>query len=649
MKLSRLLVTIISTLWLLIFIGTLSISVSNSRDYLATQMQSHAQDTATSLGLSLTTSIEHNDLATMNSMVDAIFDRGYYRHIQIRKISGELLVERSQALWINEVPDWFTRIFTLETPQGKALIMHGWNQIGTVEVVSHPGHAYKELWRVSMQAFWWTLTVGIVSLLAVVVVMRLALAPLSEMETQALGISRRKFTLLKKIPWARELRSVAQAMNIMCSAVERMLVEQTALTEKMRFKAYLDSVTGLANGRSFNERLSHLLNSPDEFASGALFFVRLDKLKEYNETYGHAGGNTLLSQAGALLGQLCSRYERTLLARMNGAEFAILTPDIAPDEVSTLANAIIDKLSELQRTSDTGETTATAYVGTALHQTGHSASNLLSAADNALHRALGRGTSCWQLYSEKPSGDVMGLDSTQLKDLITSSLHSGNIILHFQPVVSCQDRSIMHHEALARMAMPDGSLLVASAFMPLAKSLGLAQEIDKYIVKKVLAQLDTSGQSSATVAINLSAASMRDGEFIEWLRTKLVADKATAKRLIFETAEYCIVADIQAARHAIQQIRDTGAKFSIDRFGHSATSFGYLRNLHADYIKIDGSYIRHIARNEDSQFFVQSLAGIAHGLEISVIAEYVETEKDFEVLKTLSLDGVQGYYIGRPE
>lgn len=649
MKLSRLLITIISVLWLLIFIGTLSITVRNSRDYLATQMQSHAQDTATSLGLSLTTSVESNDLATVNSMVDAIFDRGYYRHIVIRKISGEIFVERSQALWVGDVPDWFTRAFTLETPQGKALVMHGWKQVGTVEVVSHPGHAYKELWRVSMQAFWWILTVGIVSLLAVVVVMRWALAPLSEMETQALGISRRQFTLMKKIPWARELRRVAEAMNTMCSAVERMLGEQTALTEKMRSKAYLDSVTGLANGRNFNERLSHLLSSPDEFAGGGLIFVRLDKFKEYNETYGHAVGNTLLRQAGEILGELCGQYERALLARMNGAEFAILVPDIAADDMSTLADAVIRKLSELQRTSDTGETTAVAYAGSAFHQAGQSTSTLLSAADNALHSALEQGTSCWQLYSGQQSGKAMKLDSTQWKDMITTALQSGKIILHFQPVVSCHEKSIMYHEALARMVTQDGSLLAAGAFMPIAKELGLAQEIDKYVVEKVLAHLDAAGQSHAVVAINLSAAPLRDEKFIEWLCAKLAKDKAIAKRLIFETAEYGVVADTQAARHAIQQIRDTGAKFSIDRFGHSAACFGYLRNLHADYIKIDGSYIRHIARNEDSQFFVQSLAGIAHGLGISVIAEYVETAEDFEALRTLSVDAAQGYYIGKPE
>lgn len=649
MKLSRLLVIIISVLWLLIFIGTLSITIRNSRDYLISQMQSHAQDTATSLGLSLTSSVESNDLASSNSMLDAIFDHGYYRHIVIRKISGEVLAERSQALWVDDVPGWFMNAFKLETPEGKALIMLGWKQVGTVEVVSHPGHAYKQLWNVTTQAFWWMLTIGLLSLLVVVLVMRFALAPLSEMEAQARGISRRQFTIMKKIPWVRELRRVTKAMNTMCRAMELMLSEETVRTEKMRSKAYLDGLTGLANGRSFNERLSHLLDSPDEFAGGALFFVRLDKFKEYNEAYGHAAGDAILLHAKEILEQHCSAYESTLLARMNGAEFAILVPDITRAGASTLADGIIQKLSGLRRASDTGESAAAAYAGVASHQPGQSASALLSAADHALRSALAQGASCWRLYSGKSPVKALEPDSVQWKELITIALHDGKIILYFQPVISCHDRTILYHEALARLTAPDGSPLAAATFMPIARQLGLVQEIDKYVVEKALQQLDAAGHPDADFAIKLSAASLRDGAFIEWLCAKLVKDKNAAKHLIFEAAEYGVVANLQASRETILRIRKTGSKFAIGSFGHGNTAFGYLRNINADFIKIDGSYIRHIARNDDSQFFVQSLVGIAHVLNMSVIAGYVETAEDFEMLKTLSVDGAQGYYIGKPE
>ena len=650
MKLSRLLVIIISLLWLLILVGTLSITIQNSRDYLVNQMTSHAQDTATSLGLSLSNSVEQGDLATANAMVDAIFDRGYYRHIVIRKTSGDILVDRTQALWINEVPVWFTHVFKLETPRGEALIMHGWKQVGMVAVESHPGHAYKELWQVTAQAFWWTLAIGIISLMAVAFVVRLALAPLSQMEAQALGISKRQFTTIAKMPWARELRRIGAAMNTMCEAVERMLGDQTALTEKLRSKAYLDGVTGLGNGRYFNERLHHLIQSPDEFSQGALFFVHLNKFKAFNNAFGHTTGNALLQQAAETLRQICNQHERAVLARMNGAEFAILIPDIEQDSLKSLADRIIHKLAELQRPADSGEALAVAYAGAAFHQSGQSPSELLSAADAALHNALSKGTGCAQIYASPQHDTTARIISTaQWKERLNSALQLGDIVLHFQPVISCHNKAILHYEALARLKHEGDALLAASVFMPIAKEIGLTQEIDKYVIEKMFSHMNTSGQKDLTFTINLSPDSLREKGFIEWLGTKLQEDKRSAERLIFESAEFGVVADIQAARNAIQRIRQTGAKFSIDRFGHSAASFVYLRTLQTDFIKIDGSYIRNIAHNEDSQFFVQSLASIAHGLEVSVIAEYVETEEDYETLKALPVDGMQGYYIGKPE
>lgn len=648
MKLSRLLIIIISILWLLIFIGTLLITVQNSRDYLLSQMQSHAQDTATSLGLSLSTSVERSDLATVNSMLDAIYDRGYYHQIAIRKISGDILTERSQTLRIGDVPEWFMRAITLNTPKEKALIMSGWKQIGTVEVTSHPGYAYRQLWRVTTQAFWWTLIIGILSLLAVILTMRFALAPLSEMEAQARGISRRQFTIMKKIPWVRELRRVTKAMNTMCRAMERMLVEETARTEKMRAKAYLDGLTGLPNGRSFNEQLSHLIAAPDEFVDGALLIVRLDKFKIYNEAYGHAAGDAALLHAKEILEQQCARHERVLLARLNGAEFAILIPNITQADIGSLADSIIQQLSASQPSSGQGEAAVAVFVGAAFHQPEQSASTLLSTADAALQNALERGTSCWRLYGGKPAVKAMAWDNAQWKELITAALHDNKFTLHFQPVVSCDDKATMHHVALARMPAPDGSLLPAGTFLPAARQLGLLQEIDRHIVQKMLAQLETDTQSPEYFAVKISAASLHDEEFIEWLCAKLTTNKYIAKHLIFEAAEYGVVANIQASRKAISRIRKAGSEFSIGNFGHSNISFGYLRNIHADYIKIDGSYIRHLAHNEDSQFFVQSLAGIAHALNIRVIAEYVETAEDFEALKTLPMDGAQGYYIGKP-
>jgi EAL domain-containing protein (putative c-di-GMP-specific phosphodiesterase class I) len=140
-----------------------------------------------------------------------------------------------------------------------------------------------------------------------------------------------------------------------------------------------------------------------------------------------------------------------------------------------------------------------------------------------------------------------------------------------------------------------------------------------------------------------------DRTFVDWLVARLAAQPAVAKYIVVEVAEYSIINNIETVQQAFERFRGAGAQCSIDRFGQSTTSVGYLRALPVDYIKIDGSYTRGIAEASDSQFFVQALVGIAHGLGIKVITEYIESEREFETVKRLMVDGAQGYYIGRPE
>jgi len=648
MRLSRLIITIISFLWLATFFGILVINAQSTRNYLVEQMQSHAQDTATSLGLSLTTSIERNDLATMNSMADAIFDRGYYREIVVRNVTGDILLTRTQTTWVKDVPAWFTKTLELDTPRGKSLIMRGWKQFGTVEVVSHPGYAYKELWRVSLRAFWWILGIGIASFLLVIFALRFALAPLAKMEAQAVGISRRQFSVLNEMPWARELRRVAEAMNAMSTAVERMLDAQTALTEKMRAKAYQDELTGLANRRNFEERLNHLISTPEEFSGGTLLFVRLDGFKEYNDKNGRAAGDLLLQDAARLLGDFCSGHERGVPARTDGAEFALLIPDTTPDETSALGGAVIRALSRLQEQSGDRHGILT-HIGIAYYQPGQSAEELLAAADTALRAAQNEASNAYRLHGSGDLTDIKVLSATRWKDVIESSLKTGDIVVQYQPVMGFHDKGELHFEALVRIATKDGALMHASVFTQTAKKLGLTQDLDRLVVEKVLQQMAQSGpQAAHKVAVNLFGSSVQNEGFVDWLCARLRENPEKTKRLIFEIAEYGLLDNIDALRTAIHRLRETGAGFAIDRFGHSAASVGYLKNLPLDYIKIDGSYTRHIDRDDDKQFFVQALVGIVHGLGMGAIAKYVETREELEVLKKLRVDGVQGFYIGKP-
>jgi len=653
MKLSRLLVLLISLLWVLVFFATLAIVVDSTKDYLQKAMESHAQDTATSLGLSITHSGRVKDVQTVERMTAAIFDRGYYREILVKSMDGKELVAKRVEQAVKDVPDWFLEWFPLATPRMNAIVMDGWRQAAVIEVVSHPGHAYAELWRVSVRSFWVLLGVAILSLVVVLVVLRLALRPLDDMEAQAINISKRQFTILPKLPWARELHRVANAMNNMCLAVERMLTEQTDLAEKMRKKAYVDAVTGLMNRNDFSEQMTHLIGAPTKFPSGALAVVRIRGFAAYNERNGRAEGDALLKRTARLLGETLGKHERAVLAKLDGPEFGMLVPDVAPADLPKLGDELIGALAEIEEFPHTDQSVM-AHAGIVYykHHEGAAFGKLMAAASSALAVAQARGVPAWHVQEAETADDTQAI-YVEINGMFKVGLPSERVALQYQPVRPCQVAESEWHyrsEACVRILGSDGTLIRAGLFIATAKRLGVLQLLDRVVVEKVLQHIATQGPiKGGATAINVSLESIIDAGFVEWLYGKLNARREVARQVILETAEHAIIGHIEAVRSAFSRLRETGVRLSIDRFGQSTASVGYLRSLEVDYIKLDGGYTRGLAESTDRQFFVQALVGIAHGLGIQVVTEYIENEREFEMVKSLMVDGAQGYYIGRPE
>ena len=653
MKVSHLLVGLISLLWVMVFVATLVIVVESTREYLQRALESHAQDTATSLGLSITHGARTSDVATIETMVNAIFDRGYYREITVKSAGGKVLVAKRVEEAVEGVPGWFMAAVTLAAPRMDATVMDGWRQVAVVEVTSHTGHAYSELWRVSVRSSWVLLAVGVLSFMVVLVVLRLALRPLDDMEAQAISISKREFITLKKLPWARELHRVAIALNAMCLSVEGMLREQSELAEKMRKKAYVDEVTGLMNRSDFTERLRHLISAPTKFASGAVIIVRVRGFAQHNEREGRAAGDALLVQTSAILRAICDKHERSVLARLDGPEFGILVPDIAEANVAALGDELIRDLGEIEHLPRT-DTSVMPYVGIAYYRYREDASfgPLMAGANAALAVAQARAMPAWHMQQaagvQKASALYLEIDG-----MFRVGLSADRVALQYQTVRACaaDDATWRYRsEACARIIGADGTLVRAGLFIAAAKRLGVLRLLDQIVIEQVMQRIASDGPiNGGATAVNLSTETIVQREFVDWLCGALRAAPAVAQHLIFEVAEHAIVNKIQSIRPAFERLRECGVRLSIDRFGQSAASLGHLRSLVVDYVKIDGSSSADIVNSTDRQFFVQALSGIAHGLGIQVIMEYVENEPQFEIARSLKIDGAQGYYIGKPE
>jgi diguanylate cyclase (GGDEF)-like protein len=627
MTLLRQLILAILTVLLLVFAGSVAINVVNTRHYLDAQLQSHAQDAATSLGLSLSTSVAEDDRATMESMVDAMFDSGYYRSIDLVDIDGALLLHRSQPMRMGEVPDWFVRLLPLHSPLGEAMLMSGWRQLGQVRVRSNPGYAYLELWRTTLDSMRLFAVVTALALLLAVFGVRMLLRPLRATEAQAIAIADREFPVQERLPRTRELRRVVQAMNHMSRKVRQMLHEQITLSEALRAQAFRDPVTG-----------------PEEHFRGVLALVQLRDFKGFNDAHGYTAGDELLRQAADALRQASADFAPHSLARLGGADFGLLLARGEDEAVAELGTALSRALASLHECGLLAEADV-GHVGLAVHTGNDTPSELLSRADAALRAAQSQAGNAWHLAAT--AAGAGSRPASAWRELLNDGLQDGALALYAQPVMRLGDGTALHHEVLVRLHS-DGELLPAGGFMPMAERFGLASAVDRAVIGAVLLRLPEL-PAEQCLAVNLSPSSLADAPFLQWLEDRLAAQPALAARLTFEVPEYGAARHLPALRRLSGLLSRTGSGLGLDHFGRGFNPFGYLAGLKLRYIKVDGRYTHALPQDSDSRFFVRTLREVAHGLDCLIVAETVEDAAQLAAVGELRMDGAQGYHLARPQ
>jgi diguanylate cyclase (GGDEF)-like protein len=641
MTLKRQLILTVLFMFFLMFVGTLAINVNNVRHYLLDQLASHAQDAATSLALSMSPHMKDNDLATMNSMVDAIFDHGYYREIVVQTMDGKPLITRDLPVQVARVPKWFIDLLPLDTPRGSSIVMSGWKQAAVVYVQSHPGYAYAQLWRNTTEVLGALLLVAAFTLLSGSLILHIILRSLRAVEKQANGIIAREYPIQDKLPWTTDLRRVVEVMNKMSLQVKQRSLEQIALTETLRAASYMNAVTGVGNRRFLNAQLDHLTRSPEEFGQGALFLLELQGLKSFNDRHGYLEGDKMLTEVADILNEVAGELPGSLVAHLSGGNFALVASHIIAETADAFAEKLIDSLR--LRFPDGLDSKEIGHVGVAIFRSGMTSSKFLSEADMALRAAQAKGPAAWHRHE----GGILDMREAPgagyWRNLLKSVIADEAILLQFQPIIATRDGKLLHHEALLRIQNEEGKLLGAELVIPMALTLGFSSHIDRLVVKEVLKRIS---RDNFKYAVNLSARSLYDNEFMAWLETEISGLGARAPHLMFEFPEYDVVKHIDVVRGFVKRSRESGVQFGVDHCGRGFVSFAYLSTLNIDYLKIDGSYIRGIESVKDNQFLVHSISRIAHELDIAVIAASIETEEERQTLTRLYVDGLMGYLIG---
>jgi len=428
------------------------------------------------------------------------------------------------------------------------------------------------------------------------------------------------------------------------------VTEQQRMAEKITYQANHDPLTGLFNRHAFEMKLQNLIEGVDQ-GEHVLLYLDLDQFKVVNDTCGHAAGDALLNQLSDLMQARIRSGD--LLARLGGDEFAILLPHCPLDQALRCAEKIRQAIQSF-RFFWNGSTFAIGVsIGLVPFRCDRQTiEDIMSAADQACFAAKDAGRNRVHVY--QPDDRELALRRQEMDWVakIHRALEQDAFELYCQPIIPVDDEQEGdHYEILLRMHMENGEVVPPGAFMPAAERYDLMGLIDRWVIKHFfhwladhpfhLADLHLAG-------VNISGVSITDKYFLDFVTNQFEQTGIPPEKICFEITETAAIANLVTANIMIEVLTKLGCSFALDDFGSGMSSFGYLKNMPVDYLKIDGAFVKDIALDPIDHALVRSINEVGHIMQKKTIAEFVEDENILACLKEIGVDYAQGYGVGKP-
>ncbi len=640
----QLLLTIVLLLSLMLMV-VMAINFQTTKNYLIDQLRSTTQDSATTLSMQISDFMALEDYTSVESTVNAVFDSGYFSQVRVHAYANDENITRSNTTVISGVPQGFIDFIDFEVPTASAVISNGWNELGQVYVTGSAGYGYYQLWLATRDLLISFFAIGTVSVLLGGLMLRWLFKPLAEVEKQAEAIQQRRFIQMKTLPKTRELKSVVESMNRMAAKLEREFAAEAQTAQWLQAKAFKDPVSGLGNRNFFESQASAHFADTDRTYDG-LMLISLIDLAKINNEMGYEAADNFIKSSAEILDRHLSNFPNATLARLNGADFVALVPNIETDRLKALVDAVMSDLHDLVG-ARISYSDAVANIGAVVIDASVDRSNAMAQADAALRSAKQAGPNKFSVFDSE-TGQQMAIGRMAWKEMLEHAIAHKSFALRRQAVASSHDRNKLLQQEIYASLEFDNKQYHAGYFIGLAEQFDLGEQVDQVIIQRVIEAIQGTSITGPFV-VNLSASAYAKMSFVSWLdKTLQDLPDMVKSNLAFEVSEQSVLGTEDHAFLLAQTLKTHQVKFGIDNVGKQFSAFQYLQNLMPDYVKVDPSYTKLAVGKESESFFMHTLCKMFNSLNIDVIATGVETEQQVEILTKFDISGVQGYGIGRP-